>query len=264
MSGDLNGILDDIMVTDAQRRQRNGPSNSPQKRANFSDMSDEMLKSANELKIIIEEKIPVAFPISEPKGGTMPGHVHSPFEFMFAGWKTDLDDGMFAIDIIQEIIGVFEGLKLLIHDLYPNKMFNGTMEVDVKEDFEHQKMFVEEALNAMAQYKNFLEESMGESPIDSVNKDEMHNLNNHVTRLGVEFYSKRKIPDELCMEDESSMVTLEMLARTPPPVAPEMHIQDTVSSTGEMVLFSPGGERSTVIDFPGTENIFGDFNDRAR
>src|SRR5271157_2601491 len=122
-------------------------SSSPRKdRGQFADIVDKMQWEAYKLKCLAEKDIPRAFPFSPPKGGSEPGYKHTQYEYCGAGFFTEIEDGLYAIEVVNEMFVILEGLQLIINSLFPNTINNGSWEIEIPDQFSTEKENVNEAV----------------------------------------------------------------------------------------------------------------------
>ena len=86
---------------------------------------------------------------------------------------------------------------MLLYHLYPLTTSNGVYQSTINNEFEESRATIDENIEKMERMVEGLLSSLGENPIYNLDMDEMNNLKNHVTKLGLEFFSKKEIPFEL-------------------------------------------------------------------
>lgn len=210
----------------------------------FEEMSVKMFWDSYKLKNIASNKIPEAFPISPPVGGADHRYTHTEFEYMFSDFGTQIDDGVNALETVQEMLVIFEGLQLIMNSLFPTKTNNGAYSIEIKDQFEKSKQTVEKGISSINNRLEMLEHNLGKYPTPAIDLGAMKDLKDHLIRIGVEYYNSRTIPYELS-NDKNTMITPELVARERDSLE-NATIQINASQT-EAVLYSP--EQESSVDF---------------
>ena len=196
MSSDNGDMIDGMINPDGDPEQDRA--RGPRKEASiFSVITNKMLWEARELQRISRDKIPRAFPLSSPKGGSDPGYKHTPFESMGASNLTDIEDGLFAIDTVKEISTILEGVQIIINSLFPTSIDNGSWVLALTDQLKKAKEKVDTASTTVQKYLDNLEESVDADPFSVIDSNVMQKVERHLVRLGYEFVKNATVPQEL-------------------------------------------------------------------
>lgn len=202
--------------------------------SSFGDMSDKMRIDAAKLKRIADEDIPRAFPLSPPRGNSEPGFKHTQYEFMGSRFNTEIDDGLFAIDVIEQIYTIGEGAQLILNSLFPNSFNTGAWKMEIPDQFEHAKATLNDGIDAVKTYLEELRDLKQPEPSMAIDLKEMDRLKKHFIRIGQEFVTTGKIPVDLLARNG--------LKITPERVARELRKSTMQDNGQEMMLMEPTNE----------------------
>jgi hypothetical protein len=198
MSSDNGDMIDGMIGPDGDRDPEQDQARGPRKEPSmFSVITNKMLWEARELQRISREKIPRAFPLSPPKGGSDPGYKHTPFESMGASNLTDIEDGLFAIDTVKEISTILEGVQIIINSLFPTSIDNGSWVLALTDQLKKAKEKVDASATTVQKYLDNLEESVDADPFSVIDSNVMQRVEHHLVRLGYEFVKNAVVPQEL-------------------------------------------------------------------
>ena len=202
MSFDNSYMLDSMIDPDDDREQNaaRGPRKEP---SIFSTITNKMLWEARELQRIARENIPRAFPLSPPKGGSDPAYKHTPFESMGASSLTDIEDGLFAIDTVKEILTILEGTQIIINSLFPTSFDNGAWIFALTDQLKKAKEKVDTVATTVQKYLDSLEESIDAEPFPVIDTAVMQRIERHLIRLGYEFVKTADVPQDLLVKSGS-------------------------------------------------------------
>jgi hypothetical protein len=171
----------------------------------FSTISNKMLWDARELQRIAREDMPRAFPLTPPKGEIDSRYKHTPYEMMGAGFLTDIEDGLYAIDVVKEISIILEGLQLVINSLFPTEFDNGSYTITLTDHLKKIKDNADTATMTVQKYLDSLEENVNADPIRTIDVRAIQKLERHLIRLGYEFVKNGVIPSAFTQAGDNSI-----------------------------------------------------------
>lgn len=208
-----NRMIDSLMgsIPDDQLRDSDLSGRKIKKTGTFTDITNKMLWESYKLKKMAEEDIPQAFPLSPPKSGRVPGFHHTRYEMFDSGFSTEIEDGMYSIEVVTKMYTVFVGLQLLIDSLFPKNISNGVWDIEIMDQFESAKENISESIATIRSYLSDLRKNLDSSKMITVDRTEMRKLKKHVTRLGYDCVKNSSVPAELLRKEGG--VTLPQVAR---------------------------------------------------
>lgn len=161
---------------------------------------DAMLDDASELRRMVEEDIPEAFPFVEAIEGLDRNYTHVGSDFPGYGVFTSfLEDALSGYDIMKKIREIILATKLIIKNFIPNELRNGMVTIEVGKDFEELVITLDENLKRIEMVGQRIMEGQDTTPVETMDLSELRKLRNHFVVLGWQLAKSPnwEVPNEL-------------------------------------------------------------------